>query len=441
VSAFAIGLLFVAFSPVAMAGITFSQEFDSGSLDVANTTVNGNQVQLVGRKTWTKTGYPINYADHYRWFYFNAAGVNGQQVDFSMNSTKFLGDLSDHVFVYSYDQVNWHYFDNAGIVGNTYSFSNNTPFTQDSVYVAYSLPYPVSRMTNYVDSIKSNPYVSPTPSASADLIIGQSAGGVDDCGRTVDPQDLYAFKITNPAATGDKTKVVLVGGNHACETLGSFGLEGMLDFLLSGAPAAEELLASAEFYVYPMVNMDGRYAGYYRSTPENSTEDTNRHWGNTTGFNMTQLETIYQAILADLPFDEFLYTGGTDYFLDFHGYFGPWSDPDYYHIINDDPEKTFQNNMAVLLPGIQEKELEIVHGGMAHKWATRDTTLNASCSVVAEFGAHPGTTEADLKEIGALYGLALHHTILEVPEPTTCLSLSILLLLMLFQVARRKIFK
>lgn len=434
-----VGLLLVEITSVATAGITLSQDFDSGSLDVANSTVNGNQVGLVGRKTWTQEGYPANYADYHRWFHFNATGVANQQVNFSLDSSIFLGDLSDHVFVYSYDQVHWQYFDNANHSEPVYSFSNNAPFTQDSVYVAYSFPYSVSRLNRYVDSIKSSPYVSPTSSSSSDLIIGQGGGGVDDLGRTITPQDIYAFKITDPTATGPKKKVAIVGGNHACETLGNIGLEGMLDFLLSGQSAAQELLASAEFYVYPMVNPDGRYAGYYRSSPEHPDWDTNRYWGNSSM--MTDLDTVITEMQSDIPVTPFPPYGGADYFFDFHQYFGPWSDPDYYHIINEDPDSTLQNYLAELLPGVQEKTLEVVAGGMAHNWATRSNGLRAKCSMVAEFGAHPGTTEEEMKEIGALYALALHHTILGVPEPAMYLSLSILLLLVMAQATRRKISK
>ena len=426
------GFFLAGFASVTQAGITLFQDFDSGSLDVANSTVNGNQVNLVGRKTWTTTD--DDYNEKYRWFYFNAMGVESQSVQFSIDATQFLGDLSDHVFVYSYDQVHWSYFDNANLsTDSVYSFSNNSPFTQDSVYVAYNFPYPVSRLTDYVNSIKTNPCVSPTRSASADLIIGQGAGGVDDLGRTIAPQNIYAFKITDPNATGPKKKVVLVGGNHSGEPIGNIGLEGMIDFLLSGRPAANELLQNAEFYVYPMVNPDGRYAGYYRSSPQNPDLDTNRNWHN---FVLPELSTVKAAMDYDMvSFEDYILD--VDYFFDFHQYFGPWSDPDYYHIVNNDPEEIFQTYLSKLLPDISEKPTPWLYG-MAHIWATLQDGLKADCSVVAEFGAHPGTTEEDMREIGALYALALHHTIVDVPEPSTCLSLTILFLLVMIRFRRRK---
>lgn len=426
-----VGLFLAGFSPAAFADIVLSQDFDSGSLNVALSTVNGNQINLVGRKTWTAN----YYKNYYRWFYFNATGVEGQEPTFSLNKSQFLGDLSDHVFVYSYDQVNWQYFDNATITSNTYSFSNDTSFSQDSVYVAYNFPYPVSRLENYVASIQSSPYVSPTNSSSVDLILGQSAGGVDDLGRTIDPQNIYAFKITDPTISEEKQKVMLVGGNHACETLGNIGLEGMLDFLLSDDPAAGQLRASAEFYVYPMVNPDGRYAGYYRSSPQNPAKDTNRYWHNPSG--MTELTLVTTALLTDGSYEiepEY-WVGDVDYFFDFHQYFGPWSDPDYYHVINDDSTGTLQNHIAELLPEVSEEPLDGAYG-MSHIWASQWYTLDANCSMVVEFGAHPGTTEQGMKEIGMLYALALHHTIVGVPEPAMLWLLSVLLLFAMFHFKR-----
>lgn len=431
---------------VAIADIVLSQDFDSGSLDVGNSTVNGNQVELIGRKTWTNsyhnTYYHLPYNQSYRWFNFNASGVANQEPIFSIDTIPYLGDLSDHVFVYSYDQVTWEYFDNANISGTTYSFSNQTPFTQDSVYVAYNFPYPVSRLESYIDSIKSSPYVSPTNSSSANLILGQGAGGVDDLGRTIPGQNIYAFKITDQTSTAPKKKVMLVGGNHAGEPLGNLGLEGMLDFLLSGEPAAQELLEVAEFYVYPMVNPDGRYAGYYRSSVESPEKDTNRCWHSTTG--MTQLSLVTSAMKADTMtaadpnFPLKPRFGDIDYFFDFHQYFGPWSDPDYYHIINEDPEETIQQYLSELLPGVAQVPLS-GSIAMSHVWATQTNTLGANCSMVAEFGAHPGMTEEAMQERGALYALALHHTMVGVPEPTILLSLSVLLVITTCIVRRRKI--
>ena len=95
------------------AQITLFQDFDSGSLDVANSSVAGNQVSLVGRNTWTQSGFE----NRYRWVYFRADQVNGTTPQFSIDAGSFLGSLNDHRYVYSYDQQNWEFFDNGDNTG------------------------------------------------------------------------------------------------------------------------------------------------------------------------------------------------------------------------------------------------------------------------------------------------------------------------------------
>ncbi|CAN0377215.1 unnamed protein product, partial [Ectocarpus sp. 4 AP-2014] len=172
--------------------------------------------------------------------------------------------------VYSYDQDNWFFFDNnarnAG--ADTFTFSNNTAFTSDNVYVAYGLPYSFDRATKHTAEISASPWVSPTATGGSDLVVGQSPGGIDDLGRTIPRQDLFGYRITDPGADDLKAKIVLVGGVHSNETLGNHTLEAMVDYLLGDTLDAALLRRRAEFYVYPMVNPDGRLAGYNRGTVE-----------------------------------------------------------------------------------------------------------------------------------------------------------------------------
>ena len=69
-----------------------------------------------------------------------------------------------------------------------------------------------------------------------------------------------------------------MSGVHANETLGNFTLEGLVDFLVSDDLEAAQLRRYAEFYVYPMANPDGRFAGYNRSTVQRVNVDPNRAW-------------------------------------------------------------------------------------------------------------------------------------------------------------------
>ena len=253
------------FSPA----VVLDADFDQGSLDVANSSVNGSIVQLAGRDNYN----PGNW----KWIYFEAADVAGQSLVFQIDDDFETGggNLVGHEMVYSYDQQTWAFFDNnqRNAAANTFSFWNDTPFCQPQVYVAYGLPYPLSRAITHTESITSNPWVMPTPSADARLVIGPSPGGIDDLGRTIPPHDLFGYRIMDPVGVPDRTDVVLAGGVHANETLGNYVLEGLVDFLTGDAFDAALLRKYADFHVYPMINPDGRFAGYNRSTVANESQD------------------------------------------------------------------------------------------------------------------------------------------------------------------------
>ena len=143
------------------------------------------------------------------------------------------------------------------------------------------------------------------------MVIGQSPGGVDDLGRVIAPRDMYAYKITDPEATGPKVKIALNSGTHANETLGNYNLEGLVNFLVSDELDAAILRREAEFYVYPMANPDGRFAGYNRSTVQVPEEDPNRFWDPPSYGGMSDIALVGNAMKAD--------TGSNvDYFIDFH---------------------------------------------------------------------------------------------------------------------------
>ncbi|MBN2216625.1 MAG: hypothetical protein JW719_04550 [Pirellulales bacterium] len=383
-----------------LGAIELSQDFDSGSLNVAASTVVGNTVNLVGRRTWTDPTYRYRY----RWVYFKASDVAGLQPQFTISAGSFLGDLSDHRYLYSYNQTEWSYFDNCYVSGGTYYFRNHQPFTGNDVYVAYSLPYPVSRTQAHVAAVTQSPFVSPTISGAGGYVVGHTAGGVDNIDvpeRIIAPQDIYGFKISDPAGPAEKSKVLLSSGVHSCETPGNHALEGMIDFLLSDAPQAVCLRRMAEFYVYPQVNPDGRLAGYYRSTPENPSKDYNRFWNNPAGF--TDMTAARNAMILD--------TGGdVDYLLDFHSMFGAWSRAPYFETIPSDANSPFVLALAELEPGIYCSK---TYGtaGMLRIWGQSASGLKAEHSYTPEFGCHPGVLEDRLDQMGASYAKALFRAL------------------------------
>ncbi len=388
--------MFLLLGTSAHAVITLDGDFDHGSLDEANSSVAGNLVLLAGRDNFNP--------GQWKWLYFSADGVNGLQPTFRIGDNFNTGgsSLNDHEMVYSYDQENWFFFDNnvRSSGAGTFTFSNNTVFTQDRVWVAYGLPYPAARTVSHTAELVSSPWVSPTASGNSSLVIGQSPGGIDDLGRTIAPQDMYGYKISDPTGAAVKKKIALIGGVHSNETLGNYTLEGLVDFLVSDDFEAALLRKYADFYVYPLANPDGRRAGYNRSTVQRVNEDPNRHWVPPNYDGLDDIEVVGDALIADTGAD-------VDYLLDFHS------------TVND----TFANHHGLLLPAYQSdpmwlnfKSLEpnVITGGASLIDDTgakfgRDH-LNAEFSATFETRFLPGENIDRFLSMGRNFGLAFKQT-------------------------------
>jgi hypothetical protein len=412
VAAFALFWLCALPMPRALAVITLDADFDSASLCLSPSgacddagvasSVSGNTVTLIGRDNFNN--------NQWKWVYFRADGVDGQVVDFEIGDDFTTGgsNLADHKMVYSYDQQNWTFFDNNQLNGgeDKFEFSNDTAFTQDSVYVAYGLPYPYQQTVDHTASIASSPWVSPTPSGNGTLVVGQSPGGTDDIGRTIAPRNLYGFKITDSAAAGPKKKIVLAGGVHANETVGNWTLEGLIDFLVSDDLEAAQLRRYAEFYVYPMANPDGRYAGNNRTTVQVDDIDPNRAWNPPNyvepgdASTLVDIARVGNAMRLDTGHD-------IDYMIDFHSTVNH-SIPYHYGFIL--PE--WQSNPFWLSVLTREQDLFTANASLIDFTAAKfgRDVLNAEFSATFEtlFIADENTDR--FLDLGRNFGLAWHET-------------------------------
>jgi hypothetical protein len=243
-----------------------------------------------------------------------------------------------------------------------------------------------------VERLAKHPHVTPTSSADQRLIVGRSRGWPKD--PEVPEHDLYAFQITDHQAQGPKIRVVLVGGNHPREQTGSWALHGALDFLVSDDPRAGELRQWIAFFVYPMVNPDGRYALSGRSSPEMQAEkvtDHNRVWNTSDRFTTTDI--IARAIKAD--------TGGTaQYLLDFHS-----AGSTFFYTGAKLMTSPYAQTMTAREPKIKPTRSE-GHPGMIRNWAMSDEGLAIPFAYTPELA---GTENARRSmEIGRSFMLAFH---------------------------------
>ncbi len=283
------------------ASISFNQDFDSGSLNIEATTVekadSDEPVITLGRRDVMSSG---------RWFYFDINGVEGKRptfrVELAGNATR--AHLAAHRYVYSLDGgETFAYFGNGGRADGHYVFTADEPFGQDTVRIAYALPYPVARTLEHARSLFDSEWVTPVPDANRYFLIdftpGTENGGYrDDLGREIPRLPLIGFRITDSAvANGEKVNVVLTSGTHASEVTAHHVLEGKVNFLISGDPAAAEIRRRAVVHVYPQVNPEGRWAGYMRTAPEAPRVNVNRDWHDDPAH--TQVRRMIEAITKD----------------------------------------------------------------------------------------------------------------------------------------------
>lgn len=377
--------------------LTLSADFDSASLDVGASSVSGGIVHLVGRDNY-------NTGD-WKWIYFRADGVQSATPVFSIGDNFDTGasSLIGHAMVYSYDQHTWRFFDNNQLQSSTDSFQfwNSEPFSQDQVYVAYGLPYPLLRAASHTASLMASPWVTSTPSAASPLSVGASPGGTDDLGRAIPASDLYGYRVHDPAGAQQRPTVVLASGVHANETTGNYVLEGLVEFLVGDSLEAALLRKAVDFYVYPMVNPDGRLAGYNRSTVSNGSQDPNRYWDSPAFGGIPELQAVGNAMLTDTA-------GSADYLIDFHstvngksGHYGfvhpaMQADPFWLRLLELEPQTDTRN--AVL------SDLTLAKFG-------RDE-LGAGFSITFETEFIAGENVDRFLSMGENFGLAMADTLL-----------------------------
>lgn len=282
-------------------------------------------VNLVGRDNYYGNG-------RWRWLYFKASGVLGSaptfhiSSNFAGDSTPGLHELAEHEMVYSYDNENWSFFDNNQLSGGTFAFSSSTPFTASEVYIAYAIPYSYGRSVAHTQQVFQSPWAMPTHSGDAAGVVGSSAAGIDDMGRSVPALDVYGYRISDPASDGlglDKRKAVFTTGLHAGETLGTWTYQGLIDWLVSPDPRADWVRQNVEVLAYPTLNPSGRYAGMSRTTVNNSGRDPNGLWDSTRwssgaygcgGTACKEIRDLGNAMMADVSATP----GNVDLFVDFH---------------------------------------------------------------------------------------------------------------------------
>lgn len=391
------------------AQIKVFQDFDSGSLDLAETRIEGERVVLAGRDNYN--------SGRWKWIYFDATGVNDLRPTFEI-ATNFAVPrkrLKKHRFVYSYDGKRWHFFENGelDLENKTYKFFNDKAFTRDRIRVAFSMPYPLERVHALINYVRQSEYSFVTASGNHEMIVGQSPGGISDCGRSIGPNPIYGFAITDTQSDHEnKERVVILSGVHSNETPAGHVTEALIHFLLGEQPEAVQLRQQAIFLVYPMVNPDGRQAGYNRGNVQHPKRDTNRFWHEDLYQDMPEIKTVAEAMKRDL--------GGKQplLFLDFHS----WTDTGNHFIITEQKVESteFWKKLSQLEPEMK-LQAKTFPGEDELRKAGRSTwfaklRLGATYAMTPETMFRPGDSIPRYKQMGRHFGLAIHQQ-LQSPKP------------------------
>jgi hypothetical protein len=194
---------------------------------------------------------------------------------FSMNSGEWLA-----CWATAADTDTWYLFDNVTIGAVDLEFYHDTPFPAGIIYVAAMPMYPFSRTQRKMAAWLANALVTDTASGTDGIVGNDTARDAGDgSGRTCPALPFYGFEITSGAGT--KNNGLLTSGNHPSENIGRYMLEGAVDWLLTAGDLRDFLLDYFNFFVYPLLNPQGVWAGYFRSSPETPNSDNNRLWDGT----------------------------------------------------------------------------------------------------------------------------------------------------------------
>lgn len=266
--------------------LRFDSHFESGNLNRAYALSNEEYDLYVSPDTNTR--------GHTQWFYFSVSHARpGVTVTFNIvnlskgNSllahglrpvcrvgngpwVKVSGDVS--FYRNGYERTYWHKSVSVEEAGQsearkgwyyTLSFTHTFERSSEPVAFAFSPPYPLTRLVEFLDSLSSWAVLRKETLCSSSLGL-----------------DFPLVTLTAPKAQGRPLKlrpaIVFSARVHPGETPSSFLLEEIMRFLCCESEVSRQLLGLYVFHFIPMLNPDGVMLGNYRSCVEGV--DLNRRW-------------------------------------------------------------------------------------------------------------------------------------------------------------------
>ena len=296
--------------------LIFESRFESGNLLCAFRTEDENCYQLYLQNDTNTTGY-------IQWFFFRVSNTKkGRKVNFNIINMLRKKCIYNHglkIMTYSVmeaakENIGWHRdcFNSIYYVNNLYIYNTNNDkkrnlhslsfdyefkYDNDTVYFANSLPYFYSslmkELNHYELDEEKYPYFHRKTLAT-------TLGGNDLDMFTINSMyDIYKNGVTsvimpktnnylsiknnyennnNSSQILDERKaVVIIGRQHPGETVGSYVVQGCMDFLMGNSDEAKKLRELYLIKIVPMMNPDGVLVGNSRTSFAGC--DLNRRWG------------------------------------------------------------------------------------------------------------------------------------------------------------------
>jgi hypothetical protein len=156
----------------------------------------------------------------------------------------------------SSDGKNWRVVAATPLDSKCYGFSYDVELDAPIIQIARNVPYTITDLNRRLDQIASHPAVR-----------------ISHIGATVEGRPLEIVELGNPAAP---RQVLIRAAAHPWESGGTWFLDGMMQFLTSNSPIAQELLKKYCYCLMPMANKDGIWRGMTRFNIRGM--DLNRNW-------------------------------------------------------------------------------------------------------------------------------------------------------------------
>ena len=341
--------------------LIFESRFESGNLLCAFKTQDENSYQLYLQNDTNTSGY-------IQWFFFRVSNTQkGRKVNFNIINMLRKTSIYNHglkIMTYSTIQaekenIGWHrdckniiYYpnnlfvynnNNANKKRNLYSLSFDYEFKYDNdiVYFANCLPYFYSTLMKELNKYELNE--DKYPFFLRKTIVTTLGGNDLDMFTINSMYDIFKNRVTpiiTPKSEGysilkskfeknknnpinisqilDERKViVIIARQHPGETVGSFVMKGIFEFLLGDSEEAKKLRELYLFKIIPMMNPDGVLVGNSRTSFAGC--DLNRRWTKPNEIIHPEIYKTKQMIL------KLASQRNIGFIVDCHGHFGTFN--------------------------------------------------------------------------------------------------------------------